>query len=502
MGQPGLRKGSPSMVSAETASRRRRLIVTVSCSSGPTVVGAVGGDGVVLDLRAIIADRGDLDVLLGDLEVVEAVLRLAVPVPVVDKRRGLGGDAAAASRDEAGEVRELARPGVLVIPELLVVTVPCHQEVQAHAPQLTVPRGLVAAREVRHDDLPLGRRLPNLALQPDLLALPQLLEPAQAQPKAWRPTRDGAARPGLVVLLAADVVLGVLIQWLRVHDVGVDREDVHAEMLIRVVHLHAVVGGGHDPAVAVPRVGNLLIPAVVEHAAAPVVVAEDADPGHAIKALPVVDILEDLVELVLGLVGQGAHGVAAVLLDASPVEVVADVQDELWVELRRVLLELLCDKHLRLGVKSIHEAAAGLAVLGVVAVDELLVAAEQHGVVQVVARAREGVRARLLAALVDDEAVPVVGGHHVGPECAVQAAPVADAEEVGRAGAVDRQIWPRHALVRRRDQRCPPLFDVGGRVERALVPLLRHPILLLAQLQGAQGALPLLGPRTLVVDVQ
>ena len=40
------------------------------------------------------------------------------------------------------------------------------------------------------------------------------------------------------------------------------------------------------------------------------------------------------------LVGQGAHGVAAVLLDASPVEVVADVQDELWVELRRVLLEL------------------------------------------------------------------------------------------------------------------------------------------------------------------
>ena len=33
------------------------------------------------------------------------------------------------------------------------------------------------------------------------------------------------------------------------HDVGVDREDVNTEMLVGVVHLHAVVGGGHDPGV-------------------------------------------------------------------------------------------------------------------------------------------------------------------------------------------------------------------------------------------------------------
>mmetsp|Transcript_58825 Transcript_58825/g.154942 ORF Transcript_58825/g.154942 Transcript_58825/m.154942 type:complete len:333 (-) Transcript_58825:79-1077(-) len=309
---------------------------------------------------------------------------------------------------------------------------------------------------------------------------------------------------------------------MRVLNVGVEHEEVDAEALVGVVDLRAVVRRGHDPAVALPGVGDLLIPAIVEDAAAPVVVAEDAEPRHVVEAGPAVDALVDLVELVLGLVGHRAHGVAAVLLDASPVEVVTDVQDVLGVEKRRVLLELLRDEKLRLRVNAVHKTTAGHTILEVVAVDELLVAAEEDGVVQVVARAGEDAGAGLLATLVDDEAVPASRGPHVGPEGAVQAAPVADGEDVRRTGAGDRRLRPGHARVGRRVHRRPPRSEVRGRVELALVLLLSLPVRLLeaaqmgvgrlalevvqgvlAQLEGVQGALAILVPCiALVVEVQ
>ena len=50
----------------------------------------------------------------------------------------------------------------------------------------------------------------------------------------------------------------------------------------------AVVGRGEDPTVAVPGVGDLLVPAICEHPATIVVIPEHADPGLVVKTWAIV----------------------------------------------------------------------------------------------------------------------------------------------------------------------------------------------------------------------
>mmetsp|Transcript_21338 Transcript_21338/g.67440 ORF Transcript_21338/g.67440 Transcript_21338/m.67440 type:complete len:280 (+) Transcript_21338:369-1208(+) len=154
---------------------------------------------------------------------------------------------------------------------------------------------------------------------------------------------SAASCPGRVVLVAADVVVGVVRGGLRVHGVGVEHEDVGAEALVREHHaLHEVLRG-HDPAAALPRVGDLLVPGVVELEAAVVVVAQDAQPWLAVEARAAVDPLEDVVEHALRQARHHVHGAAAVLGDAGPVEVVPDVDDVVRRAVRGVEPHLLGD---------------------------------------------------------------------------------------------------------------------------------------------------------------
>ena len=241
-----------------------------------------------------------------------------------------------------------------------------------------------------------------------------------AQVTSWALRRTVRARR--VVCGPADVVLGIQLRVLSVLGVGVHHVDVHGEARVRKVHVLAPVGSGQPPAVAVPGVGDLLVPAVVEDAASPVVVAQDAQPWLAIQPRAVVHPLEDLIELVVRHKSDLVHGRAAGLLDAAPVEVVADVQDEHWVHFGGACLEGTGHQLLRLVVKALHKAAPGVASgpHGRVALNELLVIAEQLGVWLVEARAGEDAWPGFGPRRVCNEVRPALDGM----QRAIQTAPV------------------------------------------------------------------------------
>ena len=230
---------------------------------------------------------------------------------------------------------------------------------------------------------------------------------------------------GRVVLDSADVVLRVQFRILRVLGIRVDHEDVHGEAGVHEVDVLAPVCRRQSPAIALPGVGNLLVPAVVEDTASPVVVSQDAQPRLAIQARPVVDALENLVELVVCHVSQLGHWRATGLLDATPVEVVADVQDELWVHFGRTGLERAGHQCLRLIVDALHETTSGIAHTPhrLVAFDKLLVIAEQLRVLLVVACSREDAWPGLRPCRVCNEVRPTLDW----VQRAIQAAPVASA---------------------------------------------------------------------------
>ena len=197
------------------------------------------------------------------------------------------------------------------------------QEVHAHAVELGIEAALVAAGEVREADLPIRVALRHLLQSPGLVLPPELHEPLVATVHVGGTPDRSTCGSWRVVLSAAHVVLRVLFWGLGIHGVAVDGEDVDGEA--RVFDSHAVVWCRHDPSVAGPGVGNLLVPAVVELPASPVVVAKDADPGLVAEATALVDTLEDGIELMARGRGNAVHGGAAILLDTSPIEVVPNV---------------------------------------------------------------------------------------------------------------------------------------------------------------------------------
>ena len=120
-------------------------------------------------------------------------------------------------------------------------------------------------------------------------------------------------------------MVGVLLGRHGIDEVGVKEEVIHIEVLVRVDNGGLVVGSWHDPSVASPGVGDLLIPAVVELESSPVMVAQNTKPGLVGKARPLIHTFENLIELVLRRVRDLIHRTPTCLLDAAPVKVVPDL---------------------------------------------------------------------------------------------------------------------------------------------------------------------------------
>mmetsp|Transcript_37594 Transcript_37594/g.86801 ORF Transcript_37594/g.86801 Transcript_37594/m.86801 type:complete len:300 (-) Transcript_37594:327-1226(-) len=151
-------------------------------------------------------------------------------------------------------------------------------------------------------------------------------------------------------------MVGVLLWWHGIDEVGIQEEVVHIKILVGIDHGGPVIGCRQYPSVAVPGVGHLLVPTVVELETSPVVVAQHAEPRLVAEAGTLIDAFEDLIELMLCRISNLVHGRPAGLLNAPPVEVVAHVQDVLRIFERCAGFEGVGHQHLRLIVHPGHIA--------------------------------------------------------------------------------------------------------------------------------------------------
>mmetsp|Transcript_100610 Transcript_100610/g.267428 ORF Transcript_100610/g.267428 Transcript_100610/m.267428 type:complete len:444 (-) Transcript_100610:199-1530(-) len=302
------------------------------------------------------------------------------------------------------------------------------------------------AREVGHNNLPRCLRLLQDTLSPRLLLSPQLRKERGARlDRLWAISNLAVSIRG-VVLGAAKVVLGVFRRLLGVDKVGVKHDIVHREVQVGVLNALAPVRCRQPPARAGPGVSNLLVPAVVENTAAPIMIAKHTQPRLVAQASTLVDPLEDLVELVVSRVGDLAHGRAAVLLNAAPVEVVPDVEDVRRVLLRCACLECVCHQELRIIVHAVNVAAArgtGRLPVRLKACDKLLVGAQLHRMVDVPTSPGEDARAGPLAPAVGHDLWPALDWVHRS----VHASPVTDGKDVHLLLAMDGNGRPSAPLV-------------------------------------------------------
>mmetsp|Transcript_136460 Transcript_136460/g.345544 ORF Transcript_136460/g.345544 Transcript_136460/m.345544 type:complete len:231 (-) Transcript_136460:754-1446(-) len=172
-------------------------------------------------------------------------------------------------------------------------------------------------------------------------------------------------------------------------------------------------------------------------------------------------------------VRQLMHRSPASFLDATPVEVVTDVQDVLRLVHQGTRLHCLCNQLLGLVVDSHHEAARLGAVLapGVEARDEVVMVAQLDRVVPVPTGPGEDARTLLPA--------PVVGDERRAPldwaERAVHAAPIADGEYVHLLHTAEGHRRPGHALVVHRHlRRCTLDAHTGIACTAAIAPCTLH----------------------------
>mmetsp|Transcript_81166 Transcript_81166/g.194772 ORF Transcript_81166/g.194772 Transcript_81166/m.194772 type:complete len:260 (+) Transcript_81166:165-944(+) len=203
-----------------------------------------------------------LDVGLGHRQVEETILAAVVPLWAP-----LGCDPAPAAGDDTGQLplQEL---------KLLLVNVASDEEIQAQVPQLRVPVALMTAGKVRDGDLPVRLRRAELLLHPLSLPAEQAPEPGLALLRRGGSPRRRAGSL-LVEFAMAQVGAGTGIDVMSILNIGVEHEVVDLKTQIRILHVLAEVEGRHDPSVAGPSVGNLLVPGVVELTSTVVVVAED-----------------------------------------------------------------------------------------------------------------------------------------------------------------------------------------------------------------------------------
>mmetsp|Transcript_23907 Transcript_23907/g.71412 ORF Transcript_23907/g.71412 Transcript_23907/m.71412 type:complete len:209 (+) Transcript_23907:282-908(+) len=205
--------------------------------------------------------------------------------------------------------------------------VPRDQQVQTVVlVEFLVPLCLVAAVEVCDSDLPVGGGLGKLLLHPLLLLVPGLPQKSVALLHGSRAAAARAVRAGRVVLPAANIVVGVVIGVLGIHGIRVEHEDVDAEALVWELNPLHVVLGGQNPAVALPGVGDLLVPSVVELAATVVVVPQNAQPGRAIQAGAGIHAHKHIVKHLLRKARHPMHRTTAIFWNSAPIEIVPDVQ--------------------------------------------------------------------------------------------------------------------------------------------------------------------------------
>lgn len=154
---------------------------------------------------AIVVDGFDKDLVLGNGQVIEAVLGLAVPMRAIPWR-GFTRDASAAARDDAHHTAQRSPIGS----QLLVVSMPCDQEIQSKSGvEGAVPPGVMAAGEVGHHDLPIRLGVRQLALNPRFLLGIEAPKPSLAGVDRGGAAGGGATGIGAVVLATAHVVLRV-----------------------------------------------------------------------------------------------------------------------------------------------------------------------------------------------------------------------------------------------------------------------------------------------------
>eukprot|EP00438_Fugacium_kawagutii_P014556 Skav232299 [mRNA] locus=scaffold882:441077:441703:+ [translate_table: standard] len=207
------------------------------------------------------------------------------------------------------------------------MAVPSDQQIQSHVGQGFVETLLMATGEMRHSNLPGGLALGQQPSGPLLLLCPQCSKPPWAAVDRGWPISGCASCARLVVLAGAHVVVWILLRRLSIHKVGIQEVIVHVKAQICIDHGGLVVWCWHHPSVREPGVGHLLVPTVVELEASPVVIAQDAKPGLVAESSSLIHTLENLIELMLGGVRDLVHGLTAGLFNATPIEVVAHVQD-------------------------------------------------------------------------------------------------------------------------------------------------------------------------------
>mmetsp|Transcript_24520 Transcript_24520/g.49182 ORF Transcript_24520/g.49182 Transcript_24520/m.49182 type:complete len:204 (+) Transcript_24520:415-1026(+) len=199
-------------------------------------------DGDVALGVGVRANQLDAHPVFGHQDVEKAV-ELQV-LPVVGIVEVLAGDAAPTARHDANQIAHVVPPHEILDvlgtralpPQLLLMAVAGDEEVQTVALEhALVPTAVVTAREVRDRDLPAGRGLADLLLHPLLLVLVRAPEPTLASPDVLRAVVAGALGAGRVVLLRAEVVLGLLPNVEGVVSVRVDDEVLGDEAL--VLHL-------------------------------------------------------------------------------------------------------------------------------------------------------------------------------------------------------------------------------------------------------------------------
>mmetsp|Transcript_35700 Transcript_35700/g.66492 ORF Transcript_35700/g.66492 Transcript_35700/m.66492 type:complete len:308 (+) Transcript_35700:260-1183(+) len=293
---------------------------------------------------AIVVYGFDQNLRLSDGQVVETILRFAVPIHgIVRVWRGLRGDPTATTSDDAGHAHVVLVP-IILAPKLLVMPMARDQQIQSALPQLAVEVLLMPAGEVRDHNLPRGRGLRKDTTHPNLLLLPEGLKPARAGFDRLGAPSGRTRGPRPVVLGAAHVVVWVLFWRHGVDEIRVKEVIVDIKAQVLVDDRCLVVRRGQHPTVAEPGIGQLLVPTIVELEASPVMVSEDTEPWLLTETRSLVHSLKDLIELVLGGIRDLIHRRATRFLDATPVKVVPNVEDVLGIHLGRPGLERLCDQ--------------------------------------------------------------------------------------------------------------------------------------------------------------
>mmetsp|Transcript_42407 Transcript_42407/g.101118 ORF Transcript_42407/g.101118 Transcript_42407/m.101118 type:complete len:306 (-) Transcript_42407:774-1691(-) len=221
--------------------------------------------------------------------------------------------------------------------------------------QLLIPLRLVPTLEVCRDDLPVSCRLFELLLCPLRLASPGVPHELEAIIQVLGPARGCAVSTRRILGGSANVVIRICTLRMGIHSIGVQHEDLHGKL--RILHpLHEVLAW-HDPSIAGPGIGDLLVPRLVELEAPVVVVAEYTEPWLSVHAIAGVDFLEDLCELVCCHRMDLVHRRSAGCVHTSPVEVVSHVDVEVRLTFFGELFHGGCHIYLRPIVRIGHVVA-------------------------------------------------------------------------------------------------------------------------------------------------